>query len=62
MLAGAASLQTATAAADLMARELGWNEEEIAEQLRQYTAEYNYEYAPPASTFITQRPVPVDTR
>lgn len=48
MLAGAASLQAARAAAELMARELGWRAAESAEQLAHFAHEFELEYGPPA--------------
>lgn len=47
VLAGAASLQCATTAASLLARELDWDEVEVQRQRAQFAAEYELEYAPP---------------
>lgn len=47
MLAGAEILQGAVAAANLLARELDWDEQEMKRQLAQFAAEYALEYAPP---------------
>ena len=44
MLAGAAALNCAPVAAELMARELGWSEEETARQLERFAAEFAREY------------------
>ena len=44
MLAGAASLEIAPTAAELMAAELGWDEEETARQLEQFASEFAREY------------------
>lgn len=44
MLAGAASLNCAPIAAELMAKELGWSEEEAARQLERFAAEFAREY------------------
>ena len=44
MLAGAASLNCAPIAAELMAKELGWSEEEAARQLELFAAEFAREY------------------
>ena len=44
MLAGAASLNCAPIAAELMAKELGWSEEEAARQLELFAAEFGREY------------------
>jgi glycerol-3-phosphate dehydrogenase len=46
LLAGAASLDCAPRVAELMARELGWDERERAEQVARYRDEYEREYAP----------------
>ncbi|MGH9834119.1 MAG: glycerol-3-phosphate dehydrogenase C-terminal domain-containing protein, partial [Blastocatellia bacterium] len=45
MLAGEDSLQCAAVAADLMARELGWNPEEVERQIAQFQAEFEREYS-----------------
>ncbi len=45
MLAGEDSLQCAAVVADLMARELGWNAEEVKRQIAQFRAEFEREYS-----------------
>jgi glycerol-3-phosphate dehydrogenase len=47
MLAGEDSLRRAAVAADLMARELGWNPEEVARQVARFVAEFEREFAAP---------------
>jgi glycerol-3-phosphate dehydrogenase len=44
ILAGEESVKSAPVAAELMAKELGWNEEEVKSQVESYLAEYNKEY------------------
>jgi glycerol-3-phosphate dehydrogenase len=45
ILAGEDSVRCASAAAELMARELGWGDEEVKRQIAQFTAEFAREYA-----------------
>jgi glycerol-3-phosphate dehydrogenase len=45
MLAGGDSLRCAAVAADLMARELGWNPEEVERQIAQFRIEFAREYS-----------------
>jgi glycerol-3-phosphate dehydrogenase len=45
ILAGEDSVRCASAAAELMARELGWSDEEVKIQIAQFTAEFAREYA-----------------
>ncbi len=47
MVAGADSLRCAAVVADLMARELGWSEEETKRQIAQFADEFEREYATP---------------
>ncbi len=47
MVAGADSLPCAAAAAELMALELGWNEEETKRQIAQFADEFDREYTTP---------------
>jgi glycerol-3-phosphate dehydrogenase len=47
MLAGKAAVACAPMVAELMAGELGWNEEEIRRQIAQLTDEYTREYSAP---------------
>jgi glycerol-3-phosphate dehydrogenase len=44
ILAGQNSLKCAAAAAQLMARELGWNDEETERQIAQFGTEFEQEY------------------
>jgi glycerol-3-phosphate dehydrogenase len=44
ILAGENSLKCAATAAELMARELGWSDEEIKKQIAQFGAEFEHEY------------------
>jgi glycerol-3-phosphate dehydrogenase len=45
ILAGEDSVRYASAAAELMARELEWSDEEVKRQIAQFTAEFDREYA-----------------
>ena len=47
MLAGDDSVKCARAAATIMARELGWSDDEASRQIAQFTDEYEREYAAP---------------
>lgn len=61
MVAGADSLRCAAVVADLMARELGWSEEETKRQIAQFADEFEREYATPERQTI-QPSMPVGTK
>ncbi len=44
MLAGEAALKSAPIVADLMAKELGWNEQEKSRQIESFAKEFQREY------------------
>lgn len=47
MVAGEEAVKCATIIANIMARELGWNQHEIERQIAQFAAEFEREFAPP---------------